>query len=277
MRPARAIDVVKRTLAKWSGDRATTQSAALAYYTAFSIAPLVLIAMAIAGSVFGAEAARGELSRELANAIGAAGANAIQSLVASAQREHHGLGAAVIGGAILLAGATGVFVQLQETLNLVWKASPAREWMGLKDFIRKRLLSFAMVLGLGFLLLVSLVANATLAAVGTYASGLLPGWATLVSVLNFVVPFVVTAFLFLLMFVYLPDKRVAWRHCFAPAIVTATLFTLGKYLIGFYLGHSAVASSFGAAGSLAVVLVWVYYSAQIVLLGAEMSYVLATS
>jgi membrane protein len=269
------FEIGKRTVEKWSEDRATTQSAALAYYTAFSIAPLVLIAMAIAGALFGQDAARGELQRQLGNAIGPTGAKAIQDLVASAQRERAAVGAAIIGGVILLFGATGVFVQLQETLNLVWKATPAREWMGLKDFIRKRLLSFAMVLGIGFLLLVSLVASTALSAVGAYASGLLPGWEVVLRILNLVVPFVVTALLFALMFMYLPDKRVAWRHCWGPAIASAAMFTLGKYLIGFYLGHSAVTSSFGAAGSLAVVLVWVYYSAQIVLLGAEMSYVLA--
>jgi membrane protein len=269
------FQIGKQTIEKWSDDHAATQAAAIAYYTAFSIAPMLLIAMAIAGAAFGEDAARGEVQRSLGRLIGDSGAAAVQDLINNTRKQRTGGWAALIGGIGLFLGATGVFVQLQETLNLVWKAPPAKEGMGIKSFIRKRVLSFAMVLGIGFLLLVSLVGSAVLSFVGSYVSGLLPGWEALLNIVNIVVAFGVTAGVFAAMFSYLPDKHVPWRYVWAPGIVTAGLFTLGKYVLGLYLGKSAVASSFGAAGSLAVVLVWVYYSAQIVLVGAELSYVLA--
>jgi len=271
----RLFQIAKQTVEKWSDDHATTQAAAIAYYTAFSIAPMLLIAMAIAGAVFGEDAARGEIQRSLGRLIGDSGAAAVQDLVSNARKDRAGTWAAIVGAIGLALGATGVFVQLQESLNLVWKAPPAKQGLGIKTFIRKRLLSFAMVLGIGFLLMVSLVASAVLSFVGSYVEGLLPGWEAVLHIVNIVVPFAGTSAVFALMFMYVPDHRVPWRHCWPPGVITAALFTFGKYILGLYLGKSAVASSFGAAGSLAVVLVWVYYSAQIVLLGAELSYVLA--
>ena len=274
MSPKQIYEIAKQTVIKWSDDQATTQAAALSYYTAFSLAPMILIAMAIAAVVFGQDAARGEIQHTLGRLIGDSGAGAVQELVDNAKRTHHGTWAAIIGGLGLFVGATAVFVQIQETMNVVWKVEADKKHSGWMNFVRKRLFSFAMVLGIGFLLLVSLVASAVLSFIGSYVSGLLPGWEILLNVVNNVVAFGVTAGVFAFMFMYLPDRRVKWRYCWAPGILTAAMFTLGKFVLGLYIGKSAVASSFGAAGSLAVVLVWVYYSAQILLLGAELSYVL---
>src|SRR5215475_11407465 len=242
MSPKSLVHIAKATVDKWSDDHAATQAAALAYYTAFSIAPMLLIAVAIAGAAFGEDAARGEIQRNLARLIGDSGAAAVQDLVANARRDRTGTIAAIVAAIGLALGATGVFVQLQETLNLVWRAPPAREGMGIKTFIRKRLLSFAMVLGIGFLLLVSLVATAVLTFVGSYVQNLLPGWEAVLTVVNIVVPFCATAAVFAAMFSYVPDKHVPWRFVWVPGIVTAALFTVGKYVLGLYLGKSALAS-----------------------------------
>ena len=272
------VGVVKvgvRTFKRWNDDEAGTQAAALAYYSVFSIAPMLVIAIAIAGAIFGADAASGQIKTQLTSLLGDAAAGAIESLLASAHRGGNSGLAAVIGSVALLLGAIGVFTQLQQALNMIWRAPPAAAWMGLKGFIRKRLLSMAMVIGIGFLLLISLLLSTVVSALGGYVSRFFPGWDTVLNVINLAVTLAATAALFTSMFVYLPDQHVKWRHCWLAGLLTAVLFTVGKVAIGLYLGHSAVTSSFGAAGSLAIVLIWVYYTAQLVLFGAELSWVMA--
>jgi len=262
----------KETVTRWSEDKASALAAALAYYALFSLAPLVLIAVAVAGLVFGRQAAEGQLYTQLAGLVGDASARAVQGLVASMhQQEGGGIIATVVGIATLLFGASGVFAQLQDSMNTIWKAKPPTT-NGLLEFLRVRMLSFSMVLGIGFLLLVSLVLSAILAAVGDYLGAFLPGGAALGHVLNATVSLVVVTVLFAMIYKLLPDTRVAWRDVWLGALVTSLLFTIGKFAIGFYLGKASVASSYGAAGSIVILLVWVYYSSMLYF-GAEFTHV----
>ncbi len=262
-------DLVKETGAKWSDDRAPSMGAALAYYTMFSIAPLLLIVISIAGLLFGTEAARGELSAQLEGLMGERGARAVEGLVESASEPDKSIVAAIVGIVILLVGATTVFAELRGSLDRIWDAPASEKSSGLWKLIRTRLLSFGMILGIGFLLIVSLVFSAMLAALEKWWSPAFVGFEVFAQVLNFVVGFVLTALAFAMIYKLMPRVTIAWRDVAVGASITALLFTLGKYLIGLYLGRSTVASGFGAAGSLAVMLAWVYYSAQIFLLGAE--------
>jgi len=266
------VALSKETVTRWTEDKASTMAAALAYYALFSLAPLVLIAVAVAGLVFGKQAAEGELYSQIANAVGDATATALQGLVADMHRESGGVLATVIGLATLLFGATGVFAQLQESMNTIWKAKP-RTINGILAFLRVRVLSFGMVLGIGFLLLVSLGLSTGLAALGDYLGTFLPGGAAVGHALNATVSLVVVTVLFAMIYKILPDTYVAWRDVWLGALVTSFLFTVGKFAIGFYLGKASVASSYGAAGSLVLLLVWVYYSAMILYLGAEFTHV----
>lgn len=263
----------KETVVRWTEDKASALAAALAYYALFSIAPLVLIAVAVAGLVFGQQAAEGQLYSQLAGLIGDASAKALQGIVANMhQQKSGGIVATVVGVATLLFGASGVFAQLQDSMNTIWKAkSPTTN--GLLDFLRVRLLSFSMVLGIGFLLLVSLVLSAILAAVGEYLGSFLPGGAALGQALNATVSLAVVTVLFAMIYKLLPDTFVAWRDVWLGALVTSLLFTIGKFAIGFYLGKASVASSYGAAGSVVILLLWVYYSAMILYFGAEFTHV----
>jgi len=265
------LPLFKRTLSAWSEDKAPTLAAALAYYTVFSIAPLLIISVAVAGLAFGEEAARGEVQEQLQGLVGANGAKVIQDMMLSASKPAEGLIATVVGLGILLFGATGVFAQLQDTLNVIWKAEPPKI-NGILDFLRVRLLSFTMVLGVGFLLLVSLLLNAALAAVGAYASRLVPGWEFFWQLINLGISFAVITLLFAMIYKVLPDAQVEWRDVWLGAAVTALLFSLGKFAIGLYLGKSSVASTYGAAGSVAILFIWVYYSAQLLFLGAEFTH-----
>jgi membrane protein len=267
------VTLGKETVTRWTEDKASTMAAALAYYALFSLAPLVLIAIAVAGLVFGRQAAEGELYSQIADLVGDPSARALQALVANMHQQHSGgVIATIVGLATLLFGATGVFVQLQDSMNTIWKAKPPTT-NGIVEFLRVRLLSFGMVLGIGFLLLVSLVLSAILAAVGDYLLGSLPGGAAVGQALNATVSLVVVTVLFAMIYKFLPDTSVEWRDVWLGALVTSFLFTIGKFAIGFYLGKASVASSYGAAGSLVLLLLWVYYSAMILYLGAEFTHV----
>jgi membrane protein len=267
--------VVKQTFADWSEDKAPRLGAALAYYTIFSIAPLLLIVIAVAGlSPLGRDAAQGEIMGQIEGMVGGKGAEMIQTMLEAANKPREGMIATVVGIATLLFGATGVFIQLQDALNTIWEVKP-KPGRGIWGFIRYRLLSLAMVFGIGFLLLVSLVVSAGLAATGKWFEGAMPGGEEVWHAINFFVSFAVIAAVFTLMFKYLPDVKVAWKDVWLGGVLTALLFTVGKYALGFYLGRSSVSSAYGAAGSLLVVLLWVYYSAQILFLGAEFTQVWA--
>jgi membrane protein len=262
------FELVKHTVTEWIDLGVSRMGAALAFYTIFAIAPLFVIVLAMAGLWFGDEAARRELFGQVSGLVGSEGGEAIQALVSAAHKPKTGAWATVIALVTLLVGATGVFVQLQDALNSIWgvRRAPGR---GMRNFIKDRLLSFALIVGIGFLLLVSLVLSAGLAALGKYMGGLLPVPATLWQGINFVVSFGVITLLFAMIFKVLPDVKIAWRDVWIGAVITAFLFNLGKFLLGLYLGRSSVTSAYGAAGSLVVVLLWVYYSAQILFFGAK--------
>ena len=260
--------LVKQAASEWVDQDVSSRGAALAFYTLFAIAPLFVIVLAIAGLWFGEAAARRELFSQVAGLVGNAGGEAIQALVSAARQPQAGAWATGFAAATLLVGATGVFVQLQNALNAIWgvRRSPGR---GLRDFIRDRILSFALIVGMGFLLLVSLVLSAGLSALDNFLIGWLPAQATLWQGINFVISFGVITLLFAMIFKVLPDVKIAWRDVWLGALLTALLFNLGKYLLGLYLGRSSVTSAYGAAGSLVIVLLWVYYSAQILFFGAK--------
>ncbi|ATB40749.1 ribonuclease BN [Cystobacter fuscus] len=266
----------RQAVSEWSEDNAPMFAASLSYYTLFSIAPLLVIAVSVAGMVFGEEAARGQIQAQLEDLVGRGSAEVIGQMMISARKPEAGILATAIGLVALIFGATGVFVQLQDALNHIWNVKP-KPRNGVIAFLRSRFLSFAMVLVIGFLLLVSLVVSAVLAALGAWFSNLLPGWTVMWQGVNLLISFGVITVLFAMMYKLLPDTHVSWRDVWLGAAVTSLLFSLGKFLIGLYLGRSAVASSYGAAGSLAVVLLWVYYSAQILFLGAEFTQVYARS
>ncbi len=274
MNAKRLLELGKRTVTEWSDDKASTQAASLAYFTIFSIAPVLIIAVAVAGLVFGEEAARGQIEAQIQGLVGESGAKVIESMMASARKPASGILASIIGLVALIFGATGVFAQLQDSLNIIWKAKP-KPMNGLLSFLRVRFLSFAMVLGIGFLLLVSLVLSAGLSAAGTYIGSHIPGWEAVWQVANLVISFGVITVLFAMIYKVLPDTKVAWRDVWLGAAFTAVLFSIGKFGIGLYLGKGSVASSYGAAGSLAVILLWVYYSSMILFFGAEFTQVYA--
>ena len=268
------VALAKRAFAAWVDDYAPSMGAALAYYTLFSLAPLLLIVVSIAGLVFGPDAARGEIFAQLRGLVGDDGAAAAQSLLQSVNKPAQGVLATVIGVATLLLGAASVFVELQNALDRIWRAPPRRD-SGVWSLVTTRLLSFGMVLGIGFLLIVSLLASAAIAALGKLYSESFGGWAFVAEALNFAISFAVVTTLFALIYKVLPRVRIGWRDVWTGAAATALLFSIGKSLIGLYLGRSGLASAFGAAGSLIVLLVWTYYSAQIFLLGAEFTHVYA--
>lgn len=260
--------LLKDTFHEWSEDKAPRLGAALAYYSVFSIGPLLVIAIAVAGLIFGKEAARGEIVDEIKGTVGEPVALALQQMLANASDPGWGTGAAIIGIITLLFGASGVFGQLQDALNTIWKVEP-KPGRGIWGIIQDRFLSLTMVLGTGFLLLVSLVVTAALAALSASLSASLPGGAYVWEPVNQLVSFLVITLLFAMIYRFLPDAEVAWRDVWIGAAMTAVLFTVGKFLLGWYLGHGSVTSAFGAAGSLVIILLWVYYSAQILLFGAE--------
>jgi membrane protein len=266
------VSLLKRTVSEWIDDDAPSRAASLSYYTIFSLAPLLLIAVAIAGLIFGHDAAAGQLSKELQGLLGAASAAAIQDMMAGASRIGGGIVASIAGVVLLVLGSTGAFVELQDALNAMWDVDK-KKTSGVWAFLRARLLSFAMIGVIAFLLLVSLVVSAVLAALGHFAEGALPGGEIVVEIVNVVLSLCVVTALFAAIFKVLPEARIAWRDVWLGAGVTAALFVVGKLLIGLYIGKSGVASIYGAAGSFAVLLIWIYYSAMIVLFGAEFTQV----
>ena len=263
-------DLLKTTGSEWWADNAPRLGASLAFYTMLSIAPLLVIVTTIAGLAYGQEAAQGQLVNQMQDMAGPQGAEAVQSMLKHAYHPTTGIIASVIGVVILLLGAAGVFVELQSSLDIIWGVT-AEAPSGVWGFLRARLLSFLMILVIGFLLLVSLVVSAGLAALGSFLGGADPS--LFFQILNFVISIGVMTLLFALIFKLLPDAQVAWKDVWVGAAITAVLFTVGKFLIGLYLGNSSIGSTYGAAGSLAVFLVWVYYSAQILFFGAEFTQV----
>ena len=270
-----AVSLFREAVEAWSEDYAPSMGAALAYYTLFSIAPLLLIVIGVAGLAFGDEAARGEIFGQLTGLMGPEGAEAVERLLAHADKPEGGAIATATGFAMLLIGATTVFGELQNALDRIWRAPARRNASGWWSLVRSRLLSFGMILGIAFLLMVSLVLSAALAALGKFWGDSFGAWKTLAPVLDLAVSFGIVTVLFSLIYKLIPRVRVRWHDVWIGAAVTAALFAVGKFLIGLYLGRSSVASAFGAAGSVVVMMVWVYYSAQIFLLGAEFTWVYA--
>jgi len=268
-----AWGLAAETFHEWSDDDATRLAASLAYYTTFSIAPLLVVVIALAGLLFGREAVQGEIVHQVAAVVGRDGGKAIQELIANASKPASSVAASVVGFVVLLFGASGVVAELKASLNKIWDVPPAAT--GLMALLRERLLSFALVLGVGFVLLVSLAINTALAAAGSLLRGDAAQTAVLWMAVTFVVTLAIETGLFSLMFKVLPDTEVAWADVWIGAMVTAALFELGKLVVGIYLGQAGIASAYGAAGSLVVVLVWVYYSAQLLFLGAEFTHVYA--
>jgi membrane protein len=267
--------LLKDTASEWIDDNAPSRGAALAFYSMFAISPIILLAVALAGLVFGEDAARGAVSAQVREAVGPEVAAAIESLVRSASNAGTSTLAALIGLGVALFGAAGVFMELQDALNTLWKVAP-RPGRPILGILRERAFSFAMVLSTGLLLLVSLVVSAALHGAARFLPPeALPGGVWLWQALNWLVSLAFNTLLFALIFKVVPDVHVPWRDVWLGAALTALLFTLGKYLLGIYLTWAGVASAYGAAGSLAVVLVWVYYSAQILLFGAEFTRVQA--
>ena len=275
MNPKDIFVMLRKAASAWMEDQAPTLGAALAYYTVFSLAPLLIIAISIAGLAFGREAAQGQIFIQLRDLLGDAGGKAIQDMVQNANaRPTTGLVATLIGFLTLLFGASGVFGQLQTSLNAIWGVRP-KPGRGVLGIVRDRFLSFGFILVVGFLLLVSLFLTTLIAFVGNRFGGMAPGMETLVQILNSVLSVAVITLLFAMIFKFLPDAQIAWRDVWIGALITAALFTAGKFALGLYLGKSGVASSYGAAGSLIVLLLWVYYSAQILFFGAEFTQVYA--
>ncbi len=266
--------LIRDAIKAWSTHRASSMGAALAFYASFSIAPILVIAIAVAGSVFGAEAARGEVVAQISGLTGKAGAETIQGLLKSAYNSDLGFVASLIAGITLLVAATGMFAELKDSLDVIWGVQrPERS--ALVALLRVRLLSFGLILTLGFLLLISLVASAGLAALQKHWGGWFADMAWLLELLNSLFSFAVVTTLFATIYKWLPDPVIAWRDVVVGAVMTAALFIFGKFLIGLYLGNSDLASNFGAAASLMVVLLWVYYSSQIFFFGAEFTRVYA--
>ncbi len=270
----RYFTLFKQAFTEFGDDKAQRLGAALAYYTIFSLAPLLLIAIAIAGMVFGREAAQGQIFGQLRGVFGPQAAAGVQEIVKSAAKPKSGTIATVVGIVTLLFGAAGVFGQLKDALNTIWNVEP-KKTSGIMTMLKDRFLSFAMVLGTGFLLLVSLVIDSGVAAAGHFVGSRLPGGEALWQGVQLVVSLGVVTLLFALIFRFLPDVHPAWRDVWFGAAFTAVLFVVGKFALGLYLGKSAVGSSYGAAGSLVVLLLWVYYSAQILFFGAEFTQVYA--
>jgi membrane protein len=255
------------TFSDWYEDRAQRMGAALAYYTIFALAPGLVIVISVAGLLLG-RGAESQIIGHIRQLIGEQGASAIEATIRSARTQTLGAAGTVLALVPLVFGLWGVFGELQDGLNTIWGVTTKPGRRGI-DIVRERFGSFAMVVGIGFLLLVSLALSAWLVAVGTYFADVLPAPAAVLEALNFVISFAMITGLFALIFKLLPDVSIAWRDVWLGAAVTSLLFTVGKFLIGLYLGKSTVASAYGAAGSLVVVVVWVYYSAQILLFGAE--------
>lgn len=266
-------DLFKAAALSWHQDYAQSMGAALAYYTVFSIAPLLLIVISITGLVFGEEAARGEIFNQLDSMLGPQGALAVQNLIESAGKPTTSMLASVFGLVFLFIGATSVFGELQSALDRIWRAPTMTGKSGLWQLVRVRLLSFGMILGIGFLLMVSLAFSAGLAALSKWWDPLFGDWTTVANTFEVMLGIVLSIAVFAMIYKTMPRVQIDWRDVWIGATVTALLFVAGKFLIGAYIGKTGISSAFGAAASLVVVLLWVYYSAQIFLFGAEFTWV----
>ena len=262
------VGVCEKAVYGWLDDRIPTMGAAIAYYTVFSLAPILVMVIAVGGLAFGQQAAEGALFAELAGLIGAESAVAVQALLRSASGTQSGIFATAVGIGTLIIAATAVLTELQSALNLIWKAPPSGG-LGVWHLIKSRLAGLSIILVIGFLLLVSLVLSTALAAFSDYLDWILPGLATTLNVVHMTLSFAFTTVLFALIFKILPDKANEWEEVWLGAAVASLLFTIGKHLISLYIGSSNIASTYGAAGAFIIILVWVYYSVQILLLGAE--------
>ena len=260
--------ILRDLIANWNLHRCTAQSAALAFYTIFSLAPVLVVVITLAGMFFGEEAVRGQIVGEFEGLMGRDASLLVQEVLKSTSRAPEGKFPAVVGIVTLIVGATGIFVQLQDALNTVWAVAP-KPGAALTTLLRKRLHSFALVVGIGFLLLVSLVLSAGLTGFGRYLERYLELPVDLIQIANFLVSFIVITLLFAMTYRILPDVKIAWRDVALGSVLTSLLFVIGKTLISFYLGRTGVASAYGAAGSLVVVLLWVYFSSLIFFFGAE--------
>ena len=275
MPPRDLLPLFKEAASGWVDDGAMRLSSSLAYYAIFSLAPLLVIVVSIAGLVFGEEAARGQLAQQIATLAGAGAGDAIQAAVhSSASHQTTGVLATIIGSAVLLFGASTVFAELKDALNIIWGVivRPGRPFL---TMVRDRFFSFSIVLAIGFLLLISLVISILLAALGIYMSGRLQLPSAVWQAWDFLISFMVVSCLFAMIFKLLPNVLIGWRDVWLGSVSTAFLFTVGKFVIGYYLAASSIASSFGAAGSVVIVLVWIYYSACILFFGAEITKVYA--
>ncbi|NYE61040.1 membrane protein [Duganella sp. 1224] len=268
MKSKNIFSVLKCTVLEWFEHRGSSMGAALAFYTLFSLAPILILVLAIAGWFYGPQAAQGELFAQLRGLVGTQGAEAIQAVLAGAKNKEEGRLATIAAGALLLFGATTVFAELKASLDAIWQVPPLTKGT-MWDTVRTRLLSFGMVLVLAFLLMVSLVVSAALTLLEKFWGHYWSDAGVVLTIINMAISFVVIAALFGVIFKMLPRVKLSWHDVTIGAIGTAALFTLGKYAIGAYIGNSGVASSFGAAGSMIALLLWVYYSAQIFFLGAE--------
>lgn len=275
MRPKNLLQLFVRAGKAWSDDYAPSMGAAISYYTVFSLAPLLVIVIAVAGAVFGRQAVTGQIVAEIRGLVGDQGAAVVQNVVAASANTHRGLVAGIVSAVVLVIGATSVFTELQSSLDRIWHVPEAEKPRGVWNILRTRLLSFGVIMALVFLLMVSLVVSAGLSAMGDWASDVIPGGSVLLQVANQLISLAVATVLFAFVFKVLPSTRIAWRDVWVGAFTTAVLFTIGKFLIGLYLGKSSTTQAFAAAGSLVVFIAWVYYAAQIFLLGAEFTKVFA--
>ncbi|MGB3615738.1 MAG: YihY/virulence factor BrkB family protein [Elainellaceae cyanobacterium] len=276
MSPKQVWRLIKEAFQEWNQDDASRLAAALAYYTVFSLAPLLVLVIAIASLIFDQATVRDQIMAQMQSLLGSSGAEVLSTVLENANQPGQSSGwvASIISLVLLLVGATGVLAQLQTSLNIVWNVK-TRPDMGVMGFVRKRLLSLGMILVIGFLLLVSLVISSVVTGFSGYLQGLMPGLDALTQLINFVVSFGMITLLFALIYRFLPDVRIAWGDVWFGAAITSLLFSLGKFVIGLYLGNSSIGSAYGAAGSVIVLLVWVFYSAQILFFGAELTQVYA--
>ncbi|MEJ8852765.1 YihY/virulence factor BrkB family protein [Variovorax rhizosphaerae] len=275
MKLKQLYEMCRDAVMAWIDDYAPSMGAAISYYTIFSLAPLLVIVIAVAGAIFGREAAQDQIVGQIGGLVGQDGATAVEAMLRAASDTDKGLIAGVISVVVLLVGATTVFAELQSALDRIWHVPEKEKPSGVWAVLRARLLSFGLILGVAFLLIVSLMVSAGLAAFDTWFGGLMPGWEVLMQALSLVISFAIVTLLFAMIYKLMPTARIAWRDVWVGAGVTALLFELGKLGIGVYLGKSGVTEAFAAAGSLVVLVAWVYYAAQIFLLGAEFTKVYA--
>ncbi|HEV8364521.1 MAG TPA: YihY/virulence factor BrkB family protein [Gemmatimonadaceae bacterium] len=273
MSPRVFIQLFWKAIQSWFADGASRHGAAIAYYTLFALAPVLIVVIAIAGAFFGDDAVRGQIVSQIAALIGHDGAEAVQAILQRASEPREGIGATILGTLALIFATTGAFLELQAALNKIWqvKTEPG-PWFDFKAFLARRLKSLGVVVSIGFLLMVSLTISAAVSAITTWLGNRAGAWPLVISAATQVVGIAVATALFAVLYRVLPDVQLQWRHVIVGAVMTALLFSIGQRLIGLYLGRTAIASPFGAAGTIAIILVWVYYSTQIVLLGAEFTY-----